>query len=133
MLTDSNVSSARAADAQPWPVIHTSHPSGVSDSSDNLSAQIDDLALNPRRISGILVSDSKQPIGITVAQFASDATALSKVIGSYSLNVTNATSGDVATLSANNKVVSMQVTDTTANVQANVGDIVANGPKLGSL
>ena len=127
-----NVSSASAADAQTLSTNANVTAISVSDGSDNLSAQLDNLSANTK-VSTILVSDSKQPIPITVAQITNDATALSKIVGAYSLNVTNAAAINVATLIANTKVVTMQITDTTANVQSKIADIVANGPKIGSL
>ena len=127
-----SVNSSSALDAQSLVAnIHVTSI-GVSDSSVNVGAQLDSLSAN-RKLVNIRLTDSTQPIPITVSQIASDAAALSKVVGSYSLSVTNALASDVAALSANNKVASMTVSDSTANVQNKIADLLANGTKLNSV
>jgi hypothetical protein len=104
----------------------------VVDSSANIAAQLDALNANTK-LATILQSGKATALTVTQAQMTADATALGKIQGSYSLAVSDAAAGDVATLAANSRVASMVVTDTGANILAKLADLKSAGPKISTL
>ena len=104
----------------------------VTDTSANVGSLLDQLSTNTK-LQNIRLSDATQPISITAQKITDDAAGLGKIVGSYSLNVTDATTTNAATLASNSKVVSMQVSDTTANFVAKLSDLVAANSKISSI
>ena len=104
----------------------------VTDTSANIAANLDALQANTK-LSRITQTGPTVPLGLNVAQLSSDADALAKIQGSYSLAIGNAQASDVASLAANTKVVSMAVTDSAANIVATLGALKAAGNKVGSI
>ena len=104
----------------------------VTDTSANVGSLLDQLSTNTK-LQNIRLSDATQPISITAQKIRDDAAGLGKIVGSYSLNVTDATTTNAATLASNSKVVSMQVSGSTANFVAKLSDLVAANSKISSI
>ena len=110
---------------------------GISDSSDNLAAQLDviqdvidahaDLAVSAR------LSGSATSISVTAAQYGRDADALAAIGGSYKLAVSNVAAADAQTIGQDGKVATMTVSDTGANLAQELSSLAALGGKVGSI
>ena len=104
----------------------------ISDTSANIAAQLDTLNDNEKIVS-LTQTGAAAPLAITAAQMTRNTSALEKISGNYSLALNQVEAGDVAALSGNVKVSSLSVTDSAANVLANLAALKAAGKKLGSL
>lgn len=104
----------------------------VVDSSGNIASQLDALNQNSK-LAAIVQSGQAVALAVTKEQMDEDATALGKIVGSYSLAVSDATAADVATLASNARVASMVVTDTGQNILAKLAELKAAGPKISAL
>ena len=105
----------------------------ITDSSANIALNIDALQTNNTKISSISQSGTVTALAITATQLSADATALNKISGSYNLTVSGVTGATVATTAANTHVSSMTVTDTGANIVANIGTLQNNAAKITSI
>ena len=100
----------------------------VSDTASNLASNLDKIQANllaSKLITGITVNDNA-PIYVTESQLTSDVDALGLISGSYSLGVTNATAGNLGNIFSNSHVTSVSITDSTANIAANLDLIEAD-------
>ena len=107
----------------------------VSDSAQNIAANLDALQKAGTKLTAITQSDTGS-LTITSAQLTADAATLAKInAGVYTLNVTGVTAATTATVAANTHVVGMTVTDTAANlaVAANLTALINAGSKLTSI
>lgn len=87
----------------------------VSDIRSNIQNNWDDLQSVQSKLSGIAVTNSGA-MTITAAQVASDANAIAKLSGTYTLAVTDAFVVDAASLQSNVKVSSIAIEDTANNI-----------------
>ncbi len=105
----------------------------ITDSSANIALNIDALQTNNTKISSISQSGTATALAITATQLTADATALNKISGSYILTVSGVTGAAVTSTVANTHVSSMTVTDTGANIVANIGTLQNNAAKITSI
>lgn len=104
----------------------------VSDSSSNIAQYLDALKASAK-VSTITQVGLSSPLQITAAQVGTHAATLAKIVGSYSLALTQVAAGDAATFAANSKVVSMAISDTGANIASNLDALYALGKKVSSV
>ena len=104
----------------------------VSDSSSNIAQFLDALKASAK-VGTITQTGVSNPLMITAAQVTSHAATLAKIVGTYSMSLTNVAAADAATLAANGKVVSMAISDTGANIATNLDSLYALGKKVGSV
>ena len=104
----------------------------IMDSSANVASKLDALKDLGLRIKEIRTSDSTA-MAVTADQVKNDALVLGKIYSSYQLAVANASSLDVGVLSTNDKVVSVDIVDTGANVIKNLALYKKLGTDLNSI
>ncbi len=104
----------------------------VADTSANIAAQLDALQANTK-LSRISQTGTAAPLHLSRTQLTSNAAALAKIQGSYSLAVADALASDVATLAANAKVANMTVIDSAANVVGALDALKTAGNKVGAI
>ncbi|MEI6145379.1 MAG: hypothetical protein WCP66_03050, partial [Methylococcales bacterium] len=91
------------------------------------------LQSNAGKITSITQSNLGTDLALTATQLTANSTALSKISGSYTLTVSGVTGAAVASTAANTHVSSMTVTDTGANIVANIGTLQSNAGKITSI
>ena len=106
----------------------------LNDSSAAIAASLDVLQSNVSNISAITTTDSSA-ISVAASQITSDAGILAKVNGgSYTLSVIGVTAANAATLlSTNNKVVSVSITDSSANIASSLNALQTNASHVNSI
>jgi hypothetical protein len=108
----------------------------VSDTAANVVASLAALkGLAAGKLASVVLTDSATPtLTLTAAQDSAAASVLGKIAGAYNLAVTGVSAGNVASQAAQAHVTSVSVSDTAANVVANLTALegVAKG-KLASI
>jgi hypothetical protein len=125
-------------DAAALAVITGSYQVAVSDLGANVAANLDALQAlaTAGTLAGITLTDTTAPtLSLTETQLTSDAGALADISGTYTLAVAGALAADAATLAGETGVTSVSVTDTAANVSANLDALqaLAAGGQLASV
>ena len=105
----------------------------VTDTGANIVANIGTLQNNAAKITSITQSNLGTALALTATQLIANSTALSKIIGNYTLTVSGVTGATVASTAANTHVSSMTVTDTGANIVANIAALQTNVAKITSI
>ena len=111
----------------------------VSDDGSNIVGHMDELqALNTSgQLRSIAVALPQMTMDVSAFQGAqADATngVLDKIKrGAYRLAVTGAGTGDIADLTANHRIASIAVTDTSANIESSLDDLNHLGSRLASI
>ena len=105
----------------------------VTDTSANISSNLDQLESNISKITSISQTDLSTPISVTSTQFTNDSKAISLINGAYSLNVTAVSISSFSSTIANNSVNTVSITDTDANFVANLSNLNANVSKISSI
>jgi hypothetical protein len=110
----------------------------VSDTSANVLTYLSQLQTQAAagRITSIALTDSTTPtLPLTAAQLTADATVLSKISSAYNLSISGVTAANAATVAGQAHVTSITVSDTAANVLANIAALqtLAIGTKLSSI
>ena len=103
----------------------------VLDSGANLAANLDNLHTSLGKISAIAQSDAG-PLTISASQMSSDADVLAK-LGTYSLVVSNVLAADATSLIGNSHVTSISISDTAANLAANLDALHTNLGKISAI
>ncbi len=88
----------------------------VRDTTAAIEDNLDGLQRAGLRLKSISQSDSGSPITLTGAQYTQDALALRKIVTSYELAVIKAFASQASLLDSNQKVVTVSVADTAANI-----------------
>lgn len=88
----------------------------VRDSTDNIEANLDALQRLGLKLKNISQTDTGNALTITASQYDKDALAIGKIITPYQLDVIRASAAQSAKLAANQKVVTVAVADTAANI-----------------
>lgn len=88
----------------------------VKDGTDAIEANLDALQRVGLRLKSISQTDTDNPITLTGAQVWQNAVTLGKILTGYQLDVVRATSAQAAKLASNQKVVTIAVADTAANI-----------------
>ncbi len=104
----------------------------LSDSPTNVASSIDIIQANVSKISDITLSINT-PLPISLTQLNNDATALSRINGSYSLTVSNVTTTALLSTLANTNVVSVSMNDTAPSVSSSIDTIYSNSAKVSSI
>lgn len=104
----------------------------VSDTGANISSNIDTLQTNYYSISKISQTDSSQ-LSISRTQFFNDSLALSLISTPYTINVTNASALDVASIVVNTNVTSISVNDSSGNIATYINSLETNVKKILSI
>jgi len=104
----------------------------VSDSWTNVSAALTVLAADTKLTSVVLTGSGTPPLALTGTQYIADAGVLAKIIGTYALTVTGAAASAAGGLQTNPMVTSFTVSDSSANVAANIATLNSLG-KLQSI
>ena len=110
----------------------------VTDSANNIGPRLSSLeALSkPGKTISINLTDSGTPtLKVTAAQLTADAPVLADIAGPYTLAVTGVTAAGASSLSAQANVTAVGITDTAANVLANLDNLqtLATAGKLSSI
>ena len=120
----SGVTAASAASAVTGNVVSVS----VADTGANVAANIDGLqALAVAgELAGIAFTDAGAPtLAVTAAQYANDTGAVAAMAGAYGLAVSGVSVANAASVAAGANVASVGITDTAANVAANIDALQA--------
>jgi len=99
----------------------------VSDSLSNLTSALADLKANIKNISSIAVTGTLSFTGEQLKQYGD---VIAKISGNQTIT---ATTVDLASLSAvlkNKNVKNIEISDTSANIQAHMGSLIANNSKI---
>lgn len=109
----------------------------ITDTAANVSASLATLLAdaNGGKLGSITISVPSAVIAMTAAQFTADAAVLAKISAGYNLSVSGSTAAMVATFAANAHVSSVTVSDTAANVVANLAALqtLAAASRLGAV
>lgn len=122
------------------------HPVTVVDSAAHVQASLDSLGAmaNANALASITLTDTVPTLSVTAAQFAADSAAIKLITDTYALTVTgvaatNATAiyaqaGSIAgtSVSDNHNSVAIAVSDTAANIAANLSGLHSLGWQLAS-
>ena len=104
----------------------------ISDTAAHVLADLDGLD-GVTKVSTIAFTDADAPsLSITYTQYTADATALSKIIGSYTLVVSAVPVSASASLQADNHVTAFALLDSSHNVVASLGTLIEDS-KLSSI
>jgi hypothetical protein len=95
----------------------------VSDTAANISTYIDTLQAQSAKITSISITNHTVPLTITQTQLTNDATALGLISVSYSLSISGVSIANSSTMLAEPNVVSINISDTAANVQSNLDSL----------
>jgi hypothetical protein len=103
----------------------------IGDTAANVVANIDTLQALGTKLVGIALTDGGTPaLTFTATQFTADAAAIAKLTGTYSLAVTSVLAANASTVAANAHVTSIFVSDSSANVVANIASLQGVSTKV---
>ena len=103
----------------------------VSDTGANVVASLSALQGLGTELAGVALTDGGTPtLAVTATQYAADAGAIAKITGSYNLAVSGVLAANAAGTGAGAHVTAVAVSDTGANVAANLGALQGLGTKL---
>jgi hypothetical protein len=105
---------------------------GVVDTSSNIASNLDLLQGYGVKLLSATSTDNA-PLSVTVDQIEADALTLGKIYSGYQLNVRGATLADLASLSKNSKIKSIEVEDTAENVARNLDALKRLGSSLSAI
>ena len=108
----------------------------VADTAANVVGGLTFLTSDASHITSITLTDGMTPtLVLTAAQNSADAAALGKISSAYNLTISGVTAANAATVAGQAHVTSITVSDTGANVVANIAalETLATGTKLSSI
>ena len=120
-----NITQARAADAATLAARTDVLSVTVSDSSANIAAYLDALQSNTE-LTSIVQTGVVSDMAISASQLASDADALAKISGAYTLAVSGVAAGDAATVASNSHVSTLSVSGASSAVATNFTNLMSN-------
>lgn len=88
----------------------------VKDGTDAIEANLDALQRVGLKLKSISQTDADNPLTLTGAQYWQNAVAIGKILTNVQLDVIRASAAQTAQLAANQKVVTISVADTAANI-----------------
>jgi hypothetical protein len=88
----------------------------VTDTTDAIESNLDALQRAGLKLKSISQTDAATPLSITGTQYSQDSVAIGKILTSYHLAVIRASAAQTSALTANQKVISVSVNDTAANL-----------------
>ena len=98
----------------------------ISDTSENINNNLDALQKVANNVTSVALTDATPALSITATQFKKNATVLAKITGTYSLNVRNVSAMSAATVAANTKVTSIDVSDSSTAVAGSIAALQSN-------
>ena len=101
----------------------------LTDSSANIALNIDALHAHLGLIASITQNSPAAALALSATQLTTDADVLTK-IGSYTAIVSGVAAANVSTVLSNSKVTSLAVSDTSANLVANLDALHTNNAKV---
>ena len=105
----------------------------VSDTSANISNNLDALMAVNGKLGTVFQSGIAAPISLTQAQLTADAAVLAKISNGYSLAVTNVLAASASTVANNARVYTVAVSDSSLNIRNNLDTLQSLGIKLNSI
>ena len=108
----------------------------VSDTGANVLTNIAALQTlaTGTKLSSIALTDGSTPtLALTSAQYTADTAALGKIGSAYNLTVFGVSAANASTVTGNAHVTSITVSDTGANIVANIATLQTIGSKLSSI
>ena len=113
---------------------NTAHVASIAivDQVAYITEYIDALEGIEAKISGITLTGGGTTLDITYTQYINDAAVLNEITSPYSLDVTGVSAANFASVAANSHTGnnSIELSDTAADVQANLGALEANYSKI---
>ena len=111
-----DVRGAGAAEAQTLGALSTVTSLTVADTSANIAANFDALVANAK-LAGIAQTGTREPLALTMTQYAGGAATLALINGSYTLALSGATVAEALSLpETDSAITSLAVSDTAENV-----------------
>ncbi|MGZ5052510.1 MAG: NF038122 family metalloprotease [Methylobacter sp.] len=108
----------------------------VVDTAAHIQSNLDSLQtiVSAAKISSLTVTDTPS-LTVTAHQLSSDAGVLAHISGNYTLSVTSVSAGNASSIAGQSHVASITVSDTVANVAANLNNLqtLAASGKLASI
>lgn len=123
-VTDAQAQSATALAANDHVLSFT-----VSDNSVNIAGNISNLD-GQTKLARVTVTSQGAPLALTAAQLADNADAISKIAGSYSLSIADASCADALSYVDNLHVRAVTVADTVSAISGSLDDLVSLGLRL---
>lgn len=106
----------------------------VQDSGANIGLRLTDLGSEADRLVAIRVVDgATQPLSLTASQYNSSGALLSKLVGNYSIKLTEVTVNQAITLSSDARFSEFQLWDNVTNIGNSLDQLLAMGLKLGAV
>jgi hypothetical protein len=105
----------------------------VSDSADNLLANLDDLAKLGKTLTTITQNNPEQSLAMTASNWTSHIGVLSKIVGGYGVALTEVSAKDALNLAPDLRVRSLNVSDSGAAISANLDALMGLGTKLAAI
>ncbi len=106
----------------------------IADTASNVASLLDMLQANAAKITGIALTDSGTPtLAITAGQLLTDASALSKISGNYTVSVSGVNMANLASVVANPHVLPVAVSDSAAHVAALLDVLQANATSISGI
>ena len=121
-----NISGATAAQAAA--IQANPHVTGftLTDTAAHVQSALASL-LSDTKVTSITLSDTRKPaLTLSATDYAADASVLAKIVSPYNLTVSSATAAQAALLQADAHVGSFSISDTAANIQANLAGLNAD-------
>jgi hypothetical protein len=113
---------------------NTAHVASIAivDQVAYITEYIDALEGIEAKISGITLTGGGTTLDITYTQYINDAAVLNEITSPYSLDITGVSAANFASVAANSHTGnnSIELSDTAADVQANLGALEANYSKI---
>jgi hypothetical protein len=97
----------------------------ISDTSANIATYLDDLQSLKIPVTDLTQTGPADPMTITADQWFNDSGILGKLDSSYSLNVTGVRLDQLAAISADSHVLTLNITDTSANIANRWSTLIA--------
>lgn len=104
----------------------------VEDTTDAITAHLDDLASLGARLTAITDSDNAS-FALTQSQWRNAQTVLDKITGGYNVDLSDVSATSAASVAADGRVQSLAVTDTGAAISANLNMLHSLGVQLTSI
>ncbi len=105
----------------------------ITDTSANIVANIDTLQTNVSLINSIIQSDLGTALAISATQFSADSGVLGLIGGAYLLNVSGVAASSSASTYSNTHVSAFTVSDTGANITANLSTLQTDSSKISAI
>ena len=97
----------------------------VADTAANISTNIEDLLALGGSLTSVHLSDADPALALTYGDWASSSGVLSKIDGSYQVDLSDVAAADASTLNSNDDIKSMAVSDTAANIESRWESLIA--------